>query len=138
MLLLKTVNAVKDKLPILDMVTHPLIAKKAKKSPEAAASAAAAEDFANLLRDEISNQIKQVFHLVDQEVQRGSLPTALSGAAGSIVIVTRYNLIVAYMGNVRVLTYDQDLKTTRITDDHSRHNVSIETILNNISISTSI
>lgn len=110
----------KDLLPLLDKVTHPMI--KFKEEDDVIAAAA---HYAEMFRNEIARIIKSVYSQVDQEIQGPNpRPDAKSGAAGSVVIVTKYNLITSWLGNVRVITYDEDLKTIRLTNDHSIHNVS--------------
>lgn len=104
-------NAVKDLLPLLDKVTHPMIREQKEVDKQA-----------EMFQTEIERIIKGVFTKVNEETQSNPEKNRHCAAA-SVVIVTKYNLIVAWLGNVRVLAYDEDRNTKRLTNDHSSDNV---------------
>lgn len=109
-------NAVKDLLPLLDKVTNPVMRRQEKEGVQASASKQA-----EMFQKEIERIIKGVFAKVDKKSEANDPDE--SSAAASIVIVTKYNLITAWLGHVRVLAFDANGETKRLTNDHSSDNV---------------
>lgn len=118
MLLVEVANAVKDLLPLLDKVTHPMI--KFQENDDVVASAA---NHAAIFQKEIERIVNSAFFKVDHKIRMYHSDNDKSCAAASVVIVTKYNIITAWLGNVRVFNYDEDFRINRLTNDHSTDNV---------------